>query len=101
MALGAHEPDNNLTSIMPPDRRNITEVAEDVRLQWMSSNCYCPNVCYVIEGGKMRLMTFVGIPDVDSDRKLLFVVKDTHPRHRMVEYREDIYRELRAAGVDV
>lgn len=96
-----HVQDNWLAGIAPPDRENVTKVARGVRSQCMSGSVYCPNVCYVIENGKMRLMTFVDMPDAGSDRKMLFVVRDTHPVRRMVEYREDIYRELRAVGVGV
>lgn len=93
--------DGGLSGTIPPDRANITEVARGVRSQCMLGSVYCPNVCYVIEGGKMRLMTFVEIPDAGSDRRLLFVVRGMHPVRRMTEYRDEIYRELRAAGVDV
>ena len=86
----------------PPTRENVTGVAYDIRSYWgLGGRIYCPNVCYEVVDGRMRLLRTLEVPDAGSGNKLLFIVKKMHPRNRMSDYRDDICRELRARGVDV
>lgn len=83
----------------PPTRENVTEVAYDVKRCWdQPGRYYCPNVCYKIEDGRMRLLQTFEQPDDNSDTKLLCSV-DKSPGNKMSEYRTTIYEALRARGV--
>lgn len=87
----------------PPTKKNITEIARDIREYWGSRHQhYCPNVCYQVVDGRMRLVMTYNVPDEGSDTKLLFYHDD--PRlgiGRVADYRADVCRELRLAGVRI
>ena len=84
----------------PPTKANITKVAGDIREYWELGGRYdCPNVCYKIRDGRIRLLMARNRPDPDSDLKLLYTGHRRYPSREVSKYQDDIYRELWAAGV--
>ena len=84
----------------PPTKANINQVACDLREYLdLGRPRDCPNICYEIKGGRMVLSVLHARPDPDSDLKLLYTGHRRYPNREVSKCLDDIYRELRAAGV--
>lgn len=84
----------------PPTKTNIIRAAYDMRRYWEQGGRHDgPNACYEIKGGRVCLLVTRDRPNADSNTKLLFIGHRRYPSKKMSKYRDDICRELLAAGV--